>query len=317
MGKPRQFVECHATQAPTFRSDGMRRLEQRIYSIAGTAFIVALLASAPLRAQQSPTDQSPTMQDAAARISAAIVHSKVKRVVVFDFVGPVNNNVTLLGRNLADQFSGMLAASSPKLKVEDRSQIDNILNKKRYSQDALLYPETAGSVAKDLKAQELIWGSLSSESGGVKISLCLKRVSSGPISKVRSDWKDIESAEVLLRFSDQLNELLGQVVLLDPLARHPLAGEAGYSDPACVVCPAPAFTNEAVQDQIQGTVLLRVVVSLFGDVEAIAVVQGLPDGLTEQAIQTVREWRLKPSKGPDGKPAMVQALIQIEFHLSR
>lgn len=248
------------------------------------------------------------MQDAAARISAAILHSKMKRVVVFDFVGPGNNSVTLLGKNLADDFSKMLAVSSTKLKVEDRSQIGEVVNNEGYTQIALLYPGTAASIARDLKAQELIWGSLSSEAGGIKVRVSLDKAS--------SDFKNMESAEMLLPLSDQRKELLSHVVVPDPLANYPIAGEGGYSDPRCVFCPSPPFTNEALQDRVEGTVVLWASVGLHGEIGKIVIVRGLPDGLTEQAIKAVRNWRLTPATGPDGKPAAVQTGIDVEFHLT-
>jgi Gram-negative bacterial TonB protein C-terminal len=47
----------------------------------------------------------------------------------------------------------------------------------------------------------------------------------------------------------------------------------------------------------------------------IRVKVGLPYGMTQQADEAVKEWRLKPAIGPDGKPAAFRATIEMAFRL--
>jgi Gram-negative bacterial TonB protein C-terminal len=44
-------------------------------------------------------------------------------------------------------------------------------------------------------------------------------------------------------------------------------------------------------------------------------VRGLSDGLTEQAIKVVRQWRFKPGQDMDGNPVDVMVPIDVSFRL--
>lgn len=96
----------------------------------------------------------------------------------------------------------------------------------------------------------------------------------------------------------------------------PQAGTKGYTNPNCVYCPTPQYTGEAMRHKIQGLVILEVVIGADGRAHEAVVTKSLGYGLDEEAIHAVRDvWRFKPALGPDGKPAAVRMLIEIDFHL--
>jgi periplasmic protein TonB len=95
----------------------------------------------------------------------------------------------------------------------------------------------------------------------------------------------------------------------------PISGVNGYSEVACIYCPAAQFTDEAVKAKFEGTVLLSVVVTADGRATDVRVVRGLGMGLDEQARDAVRKWRFRPSVGPEGKAASVRAIVEVIFHL--
>jgi TonB family protein len=77
--------------------------------------------------------------------------------------------------------------------------------------------------------------------------------------------------------------------------------------------PEPAYTEAAQKNGITGTVVLRCVFSSTGRVVNITVVSGLPDGLTEVAIEAARKIRFRPAtKG--GKP--VSMWMQLEYNFN-
>jgi TonB family protein len=96
---------------------------------------------------------------------------------------------------------------------------------------------------------------------------------------------------------------------------YPQAGEGGYGQPACLYCPNPTFSDEAVKVKYQGTVLLRFLVRADGSTTDVQVVRSLGLGLDEHAIETVRTWRFRPAIGPNGKPAAVVMMAEISFRL--
>lgn len=60
--------------------------------------------------------------------------------------------------------------------------------------------------------------------------------------------------------------------------------------------PKPSYTDSARQNQVQGTVILRVTFLASGAIGSISPVKGLPNGLTEQAIAAARSIRFEPAK---------------------
>jgi protein TonB len=94
-------------------------------------------------------------------------------------------------------------------------------------------------------------------------------------------------------------------------------GQAGIavSDPVCVFCPRPEYSDEARKAKYQGQVLLSVVVLANGQAGKIQVVNGPGLGLDQKAIEAVRNWRFKPAIGRDGKPVATVVTIQVMFQL--
>jgi len=74
------------------------------------------------------------------------------------------------------------------------------------------------------------------------------------------------------------------------------------------------YTEEARQNKIQGTVLLSVVFTADGRITNIKVVRGLPDGLTEKAIEAAQRIRFNPAvRG--GTPVSVRGNLEFTFNL--
>lgn len=60
--------------------------------------------------------------------------------------------------------------------------------------------------------------------------------------------------------------------------------------------PRPGYTDAARQNNIQGTVILRVTFMANGSIGSISAIKGLPNGLTEQAIAAARRINFEPQK---------------------
>lgn len=76
--------------------------------------------------------------------------------------------------------------------------------------------------------------------------------------------------------------------------------------------PRANYTDAARQNQVQGTVTLRVTFLPSGQIGGIAPVSGLPYGLTEQAIAAARGIRFEPAK-KNGVPYPVTKQVQYSF----
>ena len=77
--------------------------------------------------------------------------------------------------------------------------------------------------------------------------------------------------------------------------------------------PEPSYTDEAREKQVSGTVIIKTVFSANGNVVNIAVRQGLPAGLTEQAIEAAKRIKFIPAI-KDGK--FVSMWMQLEYNFN-
>ncbi len=74
------------------------------------------------------------------------------------------------------------------------------------------------------------------------------------------------------------------------------------------------YTEEARANKIQGTVVLSVVYTADGRISDIRVVRGLPDGLSESAIEAAKRIRFRPAV-KNGQPVSVRGNIEFNFTL--
>ena len=78
--------------------------------------------------------------------------------------------------------------------------------------------------------------------------------------------------------------------------------------------PKPSYTDAARQNQVQGTVILRVTFLASGAIGSISPVKGLPNGLTEQAIAAARSIRFEPAKS-NGVGQTVTKQVEYTFSI--
>lgn len=78
--------------------------------------------------------------------------------------------------------------------------------------------------------------------------------------------------------------------------------------------PRPGYTDAARQNNIQGTVVLRVTFLASGAIGDISPVKGLPNGLTEQAIAAARRISFEPQK-VDGVGKSITRQIEYTFSI--
>jgi TonB family protein len=77
--------------------------------------------------------------------------------------------------------------------------------------------------------------------------------------------------------------------------------------------PEPVYPDAAKNNHINGTVILKVVFAASGKVTNIRVVQGLPNGLTECAIEAARKIKFVP---PSKEGKYVSMWMQLEYNFN-
>jgi TonB family protein len=93
------------------------------------------------------------------------------------------------------------------------------------------------------------------------------------------------------------------------------AGVNRVTSPRCAYCPNPDYSEEARAAKLQGSVLLRVVVSATGQVENAVVLRGPGHGLDQKALEAIQGWRFTPAVGSDGKPVACMVNIEMTFRI--
>ena len=88
----------------------------------------------------------------------------------------------------------------------------------------------------------------------------------------------------------------------------------GITAPAIVREVKPDYTEDGRRRQIEGDVVLEIVVRSDGSVGSVKLLQGLGAGLDQRAIDAVRQWRFSPAKRY-GVPVDVIVEVAMEFKL--
>ena len=77
--------------------------------------------------------------------------------------------------------------------------------------------------------------------------------------------------------------------------------------------PTPAYNEEARRRKTRGYVIVRAILAADEKVKHIEIITGLPNGLSEKAIEAARQIKFKPAI-KDGKP--VSTWVEVEYGFS-
>lgn len=76
------------------------------------------------------------------------------------------------------------------------------------------------------------------------------------------------------------------------------------------------YTEGAHRNCVNGKVLLKVIFKSSGKIGDIEVVEGLPEGLSEAAVEAARKLKFEPAQ-KDGQKVSVLAKVEYDFDFSR
>jgi TonB family protein len=86
----------------------------------------------------------------------------------------------------------------------------------------------------------------------------------------------------------------------------------GMERPKLVKTVLPVYTREAMEQHIEGKMIVRCTITLDGSLANCRVIKGLPY-LNEAVIEAVRQWRYEPVQFR-GQPVAVDYMITINLH---
>jgi protein TonB len=126
--------------------------------------------------------------------------------------------------------------------------------------------------------------------------------------------------------TDSLLALFQQALFADSALATVRAASLPDTTPVKVVAPiadtppeaiervAPVYPDSARAAGIEGTVIVRALVSSEGRVMRVQVMTSVP-GLDDAALTAVKQWRFKPATS-DGKPRATGVNVPVTFHLA-
>jgi protein TonB len=76
----------------------------------------------------------------------------------------------------------------------------------------------------------------------------------------------------------------------------------------------PQYTQDAMQEKVEGRVWMQVVIGAAGRVQEIEVVRALHPSLNREALNAMARWEFTPAIS-QGVPVPVRAVVEMEFSL--
>ena len=205
-----------------------------------------------------------------------------------------------------------LEKTIPGIRLAKRENVINILEGRGFIAMDAYFPDVLKAVATSAGADILVTDTLVAQSDGYDL-----------ISEVYDAVQGKKLEQFRIRIAEPVPDSGGEpLIFTDPKSGVSLLiprGRQGRNPvvlaPVCTRCPDSTYTPEARADRIQGRVLLLVTVTQQGVADQVGVIDGLADGLTDQALEAVRTWRFTPATGKDGKPLATRMPIEVNFHL--
>ncbi len=99
-----------------------------------------------------------------------------------------------------------------------------------------------------------------------------------------------------------------------PMPPSEIEGVTSLLRPKIIYREKAKYTREGHDNLRHGTVELNVIFRTDGSISDFKVINGLPDGLTEKAIEAAKKIRFEPAI-KNGQPVSVRGTIEFPFHL--
>jgi TonB family protein len=272
----------------------------------------------PLQTKSAPEPETPRgLQELAIEIlkyaADPSCQNKKCAILVIDFVLP-DGNTSPYGMRLADGLSKELASRGDKVLIVDRGLLHNNLISAQVPLRSI-DEQLARSIALELKARFVVLGT-TTRTGDDVVQLSVHLLDAADKA-----WSGNGGA-----VNFYAPKSVADLSPLEPFSFLPpitttASGENvyrpgidGVSLPKCHYMPNPPFSEGARKSKLNGTVLVEAVINSKGRLEQERIIRGLPEGLNETTIATMKTWQCRPAL-MDGKPVPVLVKFDVHFLL--
>ncbi|MGK2858383.1 MAG: energy transducer TonB, partial [Thermoanaerobaculia bacterium] len=95
---------------------------------------------------------------------------------------------------------------------------------------------------------------------------------------------------------------------------QPLRVGGNVKPPEVVFRVEPNYTEGARRARVQGVVILEAIIDANGNVSEVRVLKPLAEGLGDEAVKAVRQWKFRPGT-QNGRPVPVIFSLTVNFRL--
>lgn len=235
------------------------------------------------------------------------------KIVVANFTLP-DGNTSQFGMRLADELSKEMASLRSDFQLVDRRFVQDFLIKDRVPEKSI----NAGvirAIASASSARFVVVGTTTKMEGDVvQLSAVLFELTD-------KDWNGYSAAVKVAapKESDAMlpSEPFGPLPVLAFAGNGESlyqSGANGVSLPSCIYMPNPPYSEEARKFKVSGFIVTEAVLNTEGRLENLRISRGLPGGLNETTLATMKTWRCRPAQ-MDGKNVPVRIQFEVNFRL--
>lgn len=231
------------------------------------------------------------------------------RILVLDF-RTWDDRWLAFGGWLAEKFSTAVAGDGTRYEVIGHEKLTASLASLHLTEKDEFDLKRANQIAQELGADYFLSGRYKAEGSGLALTVnaWATRVAGRihPLVFVKSGI--LVSPEVTQHMGVTLDEI-------GPRWDENVPGVNGVTLPKCVYCPAARYSEQARKKKITGSVLLRIQITVDGEVGDVEVKKSLEPSLDQEAISAVRNWKFDPAKDANGVPVEVHMPVQMSFRM--
>lgn len=221
---------------------------------------------------------------------------------------------TPLTSRVLGELQSALEAHAKGFTVIPADAVRQTIEKEKISNKALADTGTNRCLASDAGADVALIGAIQPSGNKLTMSVSAFRATKG--NSFFDDTVSFVPPPALANTEGAPAEQAAKSTSHSSAAAIPEPEKAGYKPPSCLYCPTPRFTNDGFSARVNGSVVLDLVIEVDGKADSISLVDGLPCGMTQSALETVKDtWRFKPAIGPDGRPTAIHTFVEVTFNV--
>ncbi len=283
----------------------------------------------PCIAQTKPSQLSltPEQQRALATLAVTIQKELKKekceglpcQVLVVNFTIPTGETCSACIL-VSDSLATTLATMLPTPLVISRDTLASFMDKERIPAHYLDRPEAFAWVASELRAKRLVFGTMVRKGDSLQLNAkVLKHENFGnstqtsknlrveiPIGDLGEGFGARESYHALQkRDAPQFD---ADATEPDSFKRQ------GIEPPRCDYTPNPEYTDAARAVKFSGTLILEAIVTKEGTLAEARITRGLPYGLNQSSLKTLKNWKCRPAT-KSGVPLALLVPFEVAFRL--